>query len=283
MNTTPQILLPDGEEVQLSLADPQQQLQAVKDLLQRQLIHAALDEQHTSLGLPWFTRAVSVSANQVLTAGSHRHNPLHTLAVVALLLGCDMRVRLPLPAVEEDPTSQPTAKRRRGANVGSSPAPRGRNNRYLFVSRPDKRGSSQEVGLSAAAAGGDAAGSASGAIPEQKKGMLLQLSLRQEGGLWLFDVVSSTMMVSSVKGAKQRTTGRTAELGKDDDQYELCTICGQREDLTCCDGRCCAVVLHAHHLPPAEQEAVKRQPKWLCSTCTLRGRSVDNPQHLREA
>lgn len=219
-----QILLPDGEETQLSLADPQQQLQAVKDLLQRQLIHTAVQEQHASPGNDWFMRAAGVSANTVLTTCSHHSSPRHTLAVLASLLGCYMRVRLP----GREPSRPPPTKRPRSTHP------------YLHV-HPPEQGASCEAGRAEAAA------------LRPRKGMMLQLILRRDEERWLFEVVSSTM-VSSTKRASLSTLTAT-ELEQNEDEYAHCAICGGDGELMCCDGVYCTVAMHASHLSQEQQEA----------------------------
>ena len=244
-------ILSDGVELQLSLSDPDQQLQAVKDLLQRQLIHTAWAEQQPCprSNIQWFARVAEKTANDVLTGGppdSYLENPLHMVALMVLLLGCNMRVSLP---VEEPNRSLPkSAKRARHSNasrgIGSTP----RLHSYLFVNRPDiNRGM--------------------GCIPDANdaKDMLLQMSLRQENNKWMFDVVSYTMTTS------RRMTHKLGE----GESYEACTQCGKGSfegpggGLLCCRGEHCPEVLHAMHMPQRNTNAT-----WWCSTCKLRERHI---------
>jgi hypothetical protein len=254
-----------------------QQPQVLRDLLQLKLIRAAMEELHDAPGHTWFSKAAGASACMVLTEGSHLTNPLHTLAVLALLLRCYMRVRIPYNVG----AAAASAKKPRTSGANSS---RGRHS-YLFYKPPtasaDPPGSSSsrnQIGpfadetqvadiltsLAAPAAGNGPSAAAAG-VSTHRRDLLVQLVLHRSGSSWHFDVVSSTEMSS------KRTA---AVIGARDDQYEYCVMCQQwgpqEEELVTCSGEFCAVAVHAHHLTPQEVQ----DDDWQCPTCKLRGVAV---------
>lgn len=259
-----QMVLHDWSTLQLKLADVEQQQQAIKDLLQRQLIQAAVEEHHGAPGSKWFSNSAGTTANYVLTNSSHTSNPLHALVVIALLLRCYVRVRMPEPE-HAAAASVERAKRPRVAK------------QYLFVTPPAPQSKPQQQQQQEEEEE-VVQGTSSGCGTSRDK-MLIQLTLRHvpsEGvNKWLFDVVSSTRL------SKQRLA---AQLGRSDDEYESCMKCGQvthDTELVCSDGIHCTTALHFGCLSPQQQQETA-QPKWLCATCVMRGRSVNNPEHLKQ-
>jgi hypothetical protein len=149
------MLQADGSLVDLQLLDVDQQQQAVKDLLQRQLIQAAANEQHAAPGSDWFSRAAGMSANYVLTTGSHESNPLHMMALLTLLLRCHLRVQVP--------TRQMGAPSMANNNTAADTTPGSKRPRvmpqYVFISPP-----ASSAVAAAAAVQADDGGAAAAAV-----------------------------------------------------------------------------------------------------------------------
>lgn len=259
-----QVKLPGGSTEILRLDDPEHQQQAVRDLLQLQLIHAAVDEQHGAPSSKWFSKVTGTSANYVLTTGSISSNPMYVIALLGLLLRCSLRVRIPVQLA-----SGPAAS---GSPEVFSPSKKARFSRqYLHVAppTPQNRLSQQHGGAQDQQQG-----------QQQQQGghtrqMMVQLKLRQQNSSWMFDVVSSTQLVKLRK---------VIDLGITDSEYEKCMHCKGSSGvsgLVCCEGMYCAVALHKQCMTNAQRRTFDSELPWLCSTCLLRGRNPNNPSHRK--
>jgi hypothetical protein len=284
-------------ELSLLEQDSAQQQQCLRNMLQRTLITTVVEELHKAPGSGWFFKAAGVSANQSLTSDSWLREPREMLAVLALLLRCQLRVRIDYNHTYMVPTPPPPASKKRprssngagSSGVGSSGGSNGHNARrqwYIYVQPPASEvvvvaaGTGAGAGeLAAAGAGGAGGQQAAGQVKNSPWTVFMQL--RAKGGRWLFDVTGSLLMPLTARG--QPRVQLRHLLGREDFQYEYCTEEGcpnpieVGSTLVMCDGEHCAVSKHLHHLPAAAQ--ANRQ--WLCAICQRRGRSISPPRGLK--